>query len=108
MNMKAASAIFLAAAVLLLPRIALSEMTILEEAVEEAQVELLVKEDLTGTAVVRPCRSCAPLRLKVTPQTRLIANGKDRPLQAGPARISKKAVVFYRPEENTVTRIVWR
>ena len=108
MNMKAASAIFLAAAVLLLPRIAYSEMTILEEAVEEAQVELLINEDLSGTAVVRPCHSCEPLRFKVTPQTRLIANGKDRPLQAGPARLSKKAVVFYRPEDNAVTRIVWR
>ena len=102
-------AVVLAASVLAGPATAQRkiEHTLIEDAVESAEVRFYMKSNTKGTAVVRGCPKCVPKRLKVTESMQVLdASGKAIAWDAGLNLGGKVADVFFTIESNEITRIV--
>jgi len=70
------------------------------------KMELTAKKEPTGNGVVTiGCRGCAPLRLKVTPQSQVIVAGRPMPITSKTELIGKTGDVFYVIEDKRLTRI---
>lgn len=110
MKSKMALASLLALALLGLAPAGYSEPKIInfEEGIEGATVKLTLDRRLNGVARVRPCPTCKPLRLAVTPATRLVKNGRQIPLTQDINLRGKEVDVFYHVAEKRVTRLRWK
>lgn len=79
-----------------------------EDAIEAQSVEFFVNAAGRGSVVVRECDTCAPVRLKVTPDTRAFDNGAEVPLASLSGAARQSAVVFYLVKDRTVSRVTWQ
>lgn len=72
------------------------------------KMEVTPNKEPTGNGVVtigRQCRGCAPLRLKVTPQSQVIVAGRPVPITSEAQLIGKTGDVFYVIKDKRLTRI---
>lgn len=76
-----------------------------EDAIEAQSVEFFVNAGGNGSVVVRECNTCAPVRLKVTRDTKAYDNGSEVPLASLSGAARQSAVVFYLVKDKTVSRI---
>lgn len=89
-----------------MPALSAPRMTPYEEGIEGGTlVRLNINKDLNGVASVSRCAGCALVQLNVTPETRVIINGKASPLTSETKLIGKQADMFYVIKERRLTRI---
>jgi hypothetical protein len=79
---------------------------VLEEAYETERLSLSVGTDGTGTVrVPRACAGCSDALLNVTAATRLLVQGKPRPLRELGRMENRGATVFAKAKTDQVVRI---
>ncbi len=106
MNRKTLFPALLSLAVLLFPLTAHSILRSIEEAHEGVGVKLLPTGNGTATALVRACRSCPVIKLRVTQKTRFIRDGQAVRFTDDLSLQGEAVDVFYR-EDGTATRFEW-
>ena len=79
-----------------------------EDAIEAQSVEFFVNAGGNGSVVVRECDTCAPVKLKVTRDTKAYDNGAEVPLSSLSGATRQWAVVFYLVKDKTVSRVTWQ
>lgn len=79
-----------------------------EDAIEAQSVEFFVNAGGNGSVVVRECDNCAPVKLKVTRDTKAYENGAEVPLANLSGATRQWAVVFYLVKDKTVSRVTWQ
>ena len=81
----------------------------MHEAVEGAAIKFYLEADLTGVAVARQCRSCEPMRFRVTPKMSVVdADNNHAPVEWNATFDvgDRKADIIYFPETKIIDEVI--
>ena len=81
----------------------------MHEAVEGVSVKFYLESDLTGVAVARQCRSCDPMRLRVTPKMLVVDGEQNNAPVEWNATLDlgdRKADIIYFPDTKNIHELI--
>ena len=78
---------------------------IVEDAIESVSLRIKVSKDLTGVVTGRVCQRCDLKVLKVTPATKMFADGKQIALSRASQYSGKPGTAFFDIKTQLVTKI---
>lgn len=90
-----------------LPLAGNAKIVLVEEAVEQAIIDVHFTGKLDGYVTVKECNDCPSLKLTFNKTTKVFKKGKTMPLKFLHNEAGKLATVIFNSKSKLVTKIIW-